>query len=104
MLQNLRKRLRISKTTPAITIPIYQAAIDAREASFPLLLKLRGHMKEIRDDSTKEDTFNSLGWYYAAAHKSFRRRYGSITEMYIGDDGSANDRPNKAPNIFTPGV
>ena len=88
MLDRIKERLA-SQSAPSHTIPIYQAAIEGQEASFPLLLKLRRHIKRAEREKADEALRESLGWYYRRAHHTFQRANGRITEMYLGDDGSA---------------
>jgi hypothetical protein len=80
---------RAKETKPAIIIPIYQAAIDGQEASFPLLLKLRRDLKMTQQEEGGEELSQALGWYYSRAYHIFGQTYGSITELHLMDDGSA---------------
>ena len=94
MMQRFRDH-QASQTGPAVVIPVYQAAIDGREASFPLLLKLRRNLKKAEQEQAGEELCLALGWYYNRAYHTFGQVYGSIIELHLMDDGSAIALTNK---------
>ncbi len=94
MIQRLREH-QAKETRPAVVMPIYQAAIDGQEASFPLLLKLRRDLKEAEQEQAREELCQALGWYYNRAYQLFGQAYGTITELHLMEDGSAIALTNK---------